>query len=148
MNLVFHSLLGLLLLKLFGISNLPEVLVGFAFAVFPDLDHFPHLKKAFKSGRFGAQSRSTIHELTGIIVVVVAALIVNLVYPSLFFAALACGLSHFVVDFLTRPFRPLYPFSDKEVHLNLYPTELRKMFICDTILTAALGTIYMITALV
>jgi len=142
MNLAFHAFLGLLICRLFGIISLPEVLIGFLFAVFPDFDHFPHLKKAFKSGRFGAESRSTIHEVIGVVITLVAAIIVNFVYPPLFLAALACGLSHFVVDFLTRPFRPFRPFSEKEIHLHLYPTELKKMFTYDIILTTILGIIY------
>ena len=51
-------------------------------------------------------------------------------------------LSHFVVDFLTRPSRPLYPFSTREVDLKLYPRGLREMIIWDAILTVCLGLIY------
>jgi len=142
MNLVFHAFLALLLCKFFGINSLPEVLVGLLFAVFPDFDHFPQLKKAFKTGKFGTESRSIIHEGIGVVITLVAALIVNFIYTRLFLVALTCGLSHFVVDFLTRPCRPLYPFSEKEIDLHLYPTELRKMATYDTILTAALGIIY------
>lgn len=114
MNLVFHTFLGLLLCRFFGINSLPEVLVGLFFAVLPDFDHFPHLKEAFKSGRFGVESRSAIHEVMGIVITLVAALIINFVYPRLFFVSLACGLSHFFVDFLTRPSRPLSHFRKKK----------------------------------
>jgi len=69
MNIIFHALLGLLLAKLLGISSIPEILFGVLLAVFPDFDHAPHLKRAFKTGRFRAESRSLLHELVGVIFV-------------------------------------------------------------------------------
>ena len=142
MNIIFHALLGLLLAKLFGISSIPSILIGVLFSVFPDFDHIPYLKRAFKTGRFGVESRSPLHELAGLVFVLSGSLVVKVVCSHLFLMALSCGLSHFLVDFLTRPSRPLYPFSGKEVDLNLYPRGLREMFVCDAILTVAIGLIY------
>jgi len=142
MNIIFHALLGLLLAKLLGISSIPEILFGVLFAVFPDFDHVPHLRRAFETGRFRVESRSLLHELVGFIFVLCGSLVVRIVDAHLFLLTFSCGLSHFVVDFLTRPCRPLYPFSHKEVDLNLYPKELKQMFVYDTILTIALGLIY------
>ena len=142
MNIIFHALLGMLIAKLLGISSIPEVLIGVLFSVFPDFDHVRYLKKAFKTGRFGVESRSPFHEIIGIIFVLSGSLVVKVVYSHLFLLVLSCGLSHFVVDFLTRPCRPLYPFSNKEIDLNLYPKGLKEMFVYDTILTIALGLIY------
>lgn len=144
MNIIFHALLGLLLAKLLGISSIPDVLIGILFAVFPDFDHVLYLKKAFKTGRFGVESRSPLHELVGLILVLCGSLVVKIAYSHLFLLVFSCGLSHFVVDFLTRPCRPLYPFSNKGVDLNLYPKGLREMFVYDTILTIVLGTIYVV----
>jgi len=144
MNIIFHALLGLLLAKLFGISSIRDVLMGVLFSVFPDLDHIPYLKKAFRTGRFGVESRSPLHELVGLVLVLSGSLVVKVVCSHLFLPAFSCGLSHFVVDFLTRPCRPLYPFSVKKVDLNLYPRGLKEMFIWDAILTAALGLVYVI----
>ena len=144
MNIIFHALLGLLLAKLFGISSIPSVLMGVLFSVFPDFDHIPYLKMAFRTGRFGVESRSPLHELVGLVLVFLGSLVVMVVCSHLFLLAFSCGLSHFVVDFLTRPCRPLYPFSVKKVDLNLYPKRLKEMFIWDAILTVALGLIYMI----
>ncbi len=146
--MIFHALLGLLLAKLLGISFMPDILIGVLFAVFPDFDHIPHLEKALMTGRFGIESRSPLHELVGLVLVASGALIVNVAYSHLFLLTLSCGLSHFIVDFLTRPCRPLYPFSDKRVTLNLYPMELKKMFACDTILTVTIGVIYAIILLI
>jgi len=144
MNIIFHALLGLLLAKLFGISQVPSILVGVLFSVFPDFDHIPYMKRAFRTGRFGVESRSPLHELVGLILVLSGSLVVKIVCSRLFLLAFSCGLSHFVVDFLTRPCRPLYPFSVKKVDLNLYPRGLKEMFTWDAILTAALGLIYLI----
>lgn len=148
MNIIFHALLGLLLAKLLGISFIPDILIGVLFSVFPDFDHIPYLEKAFKTGRFGIESRSPLHELVGLALVLSGSLVVKVAYSHLFLLALSCGLSHFVLDFLTRPCRPLYPFSKKEVDLNLYPRGLKEMFVCDTILTVALGLIYTLVMLV
>ena len=148
MNIIFHALLGLLLAKLLGISFIPDVLIGVLFSVFPDFDHIPYLRKAFRTGRFGVKSRSPLHELVGLIFVLFGSLVVKAVYPHLFLLTFSCGLSHFIIDFLTRPCRPLYPFSNKEVDLNLYPRGLKEMFVCDAILTVALGLIYVIVALI
>ena len=148
MNIIFHALLGLLLAKLFGISSIPSILMGVLFSVFPDFDHIPYLKRAFRTGRFGVESRSPLHELVGLVLVLSGSLVVKVVCSHLFLLAFSCGLSHFVVDFLTRPCRPLYPFSVKKVDLNLYPRGLKEMFIWDAILTATLGLIYAMVMLI
>ena len=142
MNIIFHALLGLLLAKLFGISSIPSILMGVLFSVFPDFDHIPYLKMAFRTGRFGVESRSPLHELVGLVLVLSGSLVVKVVCSHLFLLTFSCGLSHFVVDFLTRPCRPLYPFSVKKVDLKLYPRGLKEIFIWDAILTIALGIIY------
>ena len=94
------------------------------------------------------ESRSPLHELVCLVLVLSGSLVVKVVCSHLFLLAFSCGLSHFVVDFLTRPCRPLYPFSVKKVDLNIYPRELKEMFIWDTILTVALGLIYVIVTTV
>ncbi|MFQ6065285.1 MAG: metal-dependent hydrolase [Candidatus Bathyarchaeia archaeon] len=148
MNIIFHALLGLLLARLSGIGHVPDVLISILFSVFPDFDHIPYLKKAFKTGRFGVESRSPLHELLGLVFVLFGSLVVMVAYPHLFLLVFSCGLSHFVIDLLTRPSRPLYPFSKREVDLNLYPRELKEMFVCDAILTVALGLAYAIITLI
>jgi len=148
MNIIFHALLSLLLARLLGINFIPYVLIGILFSILPDFDHIPYLVKAIKTRRFGIESRSPLHELVGLIFILSGSLIVEVIYPHLFLLAISCGLSHFIVDFLTRPSRPLYPFSNKEIDLNLYPRRLKEMFVCDTILTLILGLIYIMIALI
>ena len=144
MNIVFHALLGLLLAELIGVDSMAGILIGVLLSVIPDFDHIPHLKKAFRTRRFGVESRSPFHELVGLLLVSLAALAVGIVDPDLSLLGFCCGLSHFVVDFLTRPSRPLYPFSARKVDLNIYPRDLKRMFMLDAILTAALGLVYVI----
>ncbi|UCC33847.1 MAG: metal-dependent hydrolase [Candidatus Bathyarchaeota archaeon] len=146
MNIIFHALLGLLLARLLGIGSFPDALIGVLFSIFPDFDHIPYLEKALRTRRFGVESRSLLHELLGLIFVLFGSLAVNRVYPHLLPLTLSCGLSHFVVDFLTRPCRPLYPFSAKKVDLNLYPRGLKEMFVWDSVLTAVLALIYVTIA--
>jgi len=148
MNIIFHALLSLLLARLLVIGSVPYVSIGILFSVLPDFDHIPYLVKAFKARRFGIESRSPLHELVGLVFILSGSLIVEVIYSHLFLLAISCGLSHFIVDFLTRPSRPLYPFSDKEIDLKLYPRRLKEMFVCDTILTLILGLIYVMIALI
>jgi hypothetical protein len=148
MNIIFHALLGLLLAKLLGIGSMQGILMGVLFSVFPDFDHIPYLRKAFRTGRFGVEVRSPLHELVGLVLILSGSLVAKVVNSQLFLLAFGCGLSHFVVDFLTRPCRPLYPFSNKEFDLNLYPRGLREMFVCDAILTVAIGLIYAMVMLI
>lgn len=145
MNIAFHILTGLLFAKLFGVNSLPGITIGVIFSIIPDIDHIPHLGKALKTGRFGVGSRSTLHELVGLALITTGSLIVKTAYPPLFPLTLSCGLSHYVIDLLTRPSRPLYPFSTREIDLKLYPRGLREMIIWDTILTAGLCLIYVMT---
>ena len=144
MNLIFHALLGILLAKLFGINSIPYILVGVLFSIFPDFDHIPYLKKAFKSKRFGVESRSVLHELLGLVLILSGSLILTVISSNLSLFIFSCGLSHFIVDFLTRPTRPLFPFSKKTFDLKLFPKGLKEMIILDSILTAILSVIYLI----
>lgn len=145
MNIVFHALVGLFLAEISGISSVPAILTGVLFSVFPDFDHIPHLRKASRTGRFEVESRSLFHEVLGLVLVLPASLVVKALCPHLFLLAFSCGLSHFIIDFLTRPCRPLYPFSFRQFDLDLYPKGLKQMFIRDATLTICLILIYLIT---
>jgi hypothetical protein len=49
------------------------------------------------------------------------------------------SVSHYFLDLLTRPTRPLYPLSKKVVFLGLAPRNLKKLTIYDTIITVTMG---------
>ncbi len=146
--MVFHALLGLLLAELFGIDSIPGILVGVLLSVLPDFDHIPHVKRALRTGRFGVESRSSLHELVGLVLVLLGSLGASVIHPHVSLLGFSCGLSHFVVDLLTRPSRPLYPFSARKVDLNLYPKGLKEMFVWDAALTVALGLVYVLARIV
>jgi membrane-bound metal-dependent hydrolase YbcI (DUF457 family) len=50
-------------------------------------------------------------------------------------------VSHYFLDLLTRPTRPLYPFSEKMVFLGLAPRSLKKLTAYDIIITVIMGLI-------
>jgi hypothetical protein len=52
--------------------------------------------------------------------------------------------SHYFLDLLTRPTRPLYPLSKKVVFLGLAPRNLKKLTVYDTIITVATGAILLV----
>lgn len=125
-----------------------SILTGVFFSVFADLDHIPHLPKAFRTGRFGVEARSPLHEIPGLALILIGSMFADVVFSHPFHLTFGCGLSHFVVDLLTRPCRPLYPFSAREVDLKLYPRGLREMFIWDAIFTVGLGLIYVVITII
>jgi hypothetical protein len=84
MNIVFHVLIGLLFAKLCGVRSLPGVAMGVIFSVLPDIDHIPHLKKDLRTGRFGVDTRSSLHELLGLAFILSGSLIVSVAIPNLF----------------------------------------------------------------
>jgi len=91
MNIFFHALLGLLLAKLLGINSILEVMIGVLFSVDPDFDHIPYLKKTFRTGRFGVESRLLLHELVGFIFVLSRSCLLR-------FSALTCFYWYSSVD--------------------------------------------------
>jgi len=50
-------------------------------------------------------------------------------------------VSHYFLDLLTRPTRPLYPVSEKVVFLGLAPRNLKKLTAYDTVITVIMGVI-------
>lgn len=97
----------------------------------PDFDHLAHVPRALRTGRFGSASRSRFHELYGLTLFSTAALLAGDYFPLLFFPL----LGHYLLDYLSRPTRPLYPFERAEVHLGLYPKSLSWMTITEVPVT-------------
>ncbi|MFC2154182.1 metal-dependent hydrolase [Candidatus Altiarchaeota archaeon] len=105
--------------------------------ILPDLDHLPHITKALKTGRFGSSSRSFFHELIGLSIFTTLSLFTGDLFPLVFFPL----LSHYLLDYMTRPTRPFYPFDKRELHLGIYPKSLKWMTIIEVPLTCLLGLI-------
>lgn len=112
------------------------ILVAVIFGTLPDIDHLPHLKKALSTGRFGPQVRSALHELAGLSLMSVAAILLSAWIPfGVMFYPL---LSHYLLDFLTRPTRPFHPFSPEVIHLGVYPKSYLGVVMADLIVTGGI----------
>ncbi len=112
------------------------------FGTLPDIDHIPHIGKALSTGRFGPQVRSALHELPGLSLMTVIAILLSSRVPfGVMFYPL---LSHYLLDFLTRPTRPFYPFSREVIHLGIYPKRYLGLIVADAIVTAGIA-IWMIS---
>ena len=145
MNTIAHVLFANILLMM-GAPELatPANLVINAFAgVAVDLDHIPKLGKAVRTLRFGQSSRTRWHELQGLLVSMVISVLASLFYPELGRVLLIGAVSHYFLDLATRPTRPLYPLSESTVFLEMAPISLRGLFAYDTVLTAAMGVIWL-----
>jgi len=143
-NTIAHALFANILL-LVGAPELatPYYLVVNALAgVAVDLDHIPKLGKAVRTLRFGQSSRTRWHELQGLLASMLISMLASLLSPELGRALLIGAVSHYFLDLATRPTRPLYPLSESTVFLGMAPSSLRGLFAYDTVLTAAMGVIW------
>lgn len=119
-----------------GFGGGPAIIVALIFGMLPDIDHLPHLRRAIMTGRFGCESRSFLHELPGLSLMAIIAVALSTLLPmGLMYYPL---VSHYIMDFLTRPTRPLYPFSDTEVHLGIYPKSGRGLIVADVLVTVGI----------
>lgn len=135
MNLVAHALVSYAIGAGYG-GGWPYIFVALFFGMLPDMDHLPHLERAIRTLRFGCESRSFLHELPGLSLMSLIAVALSPWLPmGLTYYPL---IAHHLMDFLTRPTRPLYPFSDVEIHLGIYPKSRRGLVVADLLLTAGI----------
>jgi hypothetical protein len=110
-------------------------------AVITDLDHVLHLPTAMKTYRFKSETRTRWHELPGLMLAMIISTIIMLFSAPLGRSFLIGFVSHYFLDLLTRPTRPLYPLSERVVFLGLAPRNLKKLTVYDAILTVVFGAI-------
>lgn len=135
MNLIAHALVSYAIGARFG-GGWPYIVVALFFGLLPDIDHLPHIGRAIRTGRFGCESRSFLHELPGLSLMAIIAVALSPLMPlGLMYYPL---IAHYIMDFLTRPTRPLYPFSNTEVHLGIYPKSRRGLVVADVLVTAGI----------
>jgi len=117
MNTLLHFLISFIIIEIVFGDAKSYILLIILFSMLVDLDHIPYLinvkKNVFKR-KFGAESRSFLHELLGLSIF---SLIICILF---FFISLRllqiislCILLHFSLDFLFGITRPLYPISNK-----------------------------------
>lgn len=132
MNILLHFLVNYIIVEsVFG-NALNYVLIIFISSVIFDLDHISYINR-FKHNIFrkklGSECRTRFHELYGLAVygVVLSA--------AFFFFDLrivqiisVCAILHLATDFLVGRTRPFFPFSKREVFLNILPEKHRMKF--------------------
>jgi hypothetical protein len=132
------------LLLVFGFPSLVSptaLLITSIAAIFIDLEHIAHLGTAMKTRRFKSETRTRWHEITGLLLTMAGSLAVMLFSVTVGRLLLIGFASHYFLDLLTRPTRPLYPLSKKVVFLGLAPRNLKKLTVYDTIITVTMGII-------
>ena len=141
MNSLCHLFFANLLL-VFGAPSIvsPTALLIISIAaIIIDLEHIFHLRTAIKTRRFKLETRTRWHELTGLLLTMSISLTIMLYSATIGRLLLIGFVSHYFLDLLTRPTRPLYPLSKKVVFLGLAPRNLKKLTIYDTIITVTMG---------
>ena len=136
MNLVAHLLASYLVAR--QLTSDPFLLAaGVLFGLLPDIDHLSHTKRAIRTGRYGTESRSRFHELYGLALFSAFIMILSFFFGNfavMFFPLLV----HYLLDFLTRPTRPLYPYDKTVMHFSLYPKSMKNMIVADILFTGGL----------
>ena len=147
MNSLCHLFFANLLL-VFGAPSIVSptaLLITSIAAIIIDLEHIAHLTTALKTRRFKSETRSRWHELTGLLLTMAGSLTI-MHFSAMVGRLLLIGfVSHYFLDLLTRPIRPLFPLSKKVVFLGLAPRNLKKLTIYDTIITATMGIILIVS---
>lgn len=144
MNTIGHILFAHILVLFAArddVSLTTLIVTGLA-SVLIDLDHITKVGHAIKKGRFGPSTRTRWHELFGLFVFMSISVYVSVFSASIGRSLLIGFVSHYFLDLLTRPTRPLYPMSEKLVFLKLAPRGLRELVAYDAILTIVMGVIW------
>jgi hypothetical protein len=136
MNFIAHILASYIISRSI-IADPGLILLGILFGLLPDIDHISHTMRAIRTGRYGTESRSRFHELYGLTVSVAAIMTLSYLggnYAVMFFPL----LGHYLLDFLTRPTRPFYPYNKTVMHFSLYPRTMKNMILADILFTGGL----------
>lgn len=144
MNTIGHLLFAQILL-FFGahdcVSLNTMIITGLA-SILIDLEHLPKLGLAIKTWRFSPSTRTRWHELFGLVVLMSISTVILFYSASIGRCMLIGFVSHYFLDLLTRPTRPLYPMSEKTIFLGLAPRSIRELVVYDAILTITMGVIW------
>jgi hypothetical protein len=141
LNSVGHVFFASLLL-VFGAPSMASptaLIITSVAAVMTDLEHISHLRTALKTRRFKSETRTRWHELTGLLLAMSTSLIVTFFSADVGKLFLIGFVSHYFLDLLTRPTRPLYPLSEQMVFLGLAPRNLKKLTAYDIVITVIMG---------
>lgn len=134
MNIFAHIIISYILAKNLGFMSLLSIAIFFG--ILPDFDYL------FKFGqekkiKFDMRTKSRFHELFGLLVFSVVILFASLI-DKLYLFLIFPLLSHYIMDYLTRPMRPFNPFSKQSIFLEIYPRSFRKVLAADIMITLIL----------
>lgn len=129
MNPLTHFLAAYFLTNL-TIGNASQYILLIVFsATFIDLDHIPYIVKNFRDLRekkFGSEGRTRFHELYGMTLFSLLLSVIYIFYPIIEIKIVMVGVvSHYFIDLVSGYARPLYPYSEKEIFLNLIHDRFR-----------------------
>lgn len=121
MNPLLHFLISYIFVDAIFKNAKEYFLIIFISSTFLDLDHliyiFKKRKKIFKE-RFGAKSRSILHEFLGMFILFFFASILYFILDEIFVKLFClCLLFHYALDFLIGESRPFYPYHKKEIKI-------------------------------
>ncbi len=141
---MFHALLGVLLtILIFPNPDILMLSMMVLASTIVDTDHIMLFKRALKSKRFGVESRSRFHEFYGLSIGLFVLYLLSFL-TEISMPLMAAFVSHYTVDFLTRPTRPFYPFKKDVCDFKLYPRSLKGIAVFDTVLTGGLACLVLI----
>ncbi len=131
MNILWHFLLNYLIIN--AVLGNPLNYIGYVliFSTAIDIDHIPYIlnvKKGLLQRKFGSNSRSRFHEIYGLTLFSFAASVIYIFNPIIAEIIFLSLILHYAADFLLGKTRPFYPFSEKEVFLNLCPQKYKMHF--------------------
>jgi len=143
MNFLLHFLLAYLVIEsVLGNASSYFIFI-LVFSIIIDLDHIPYTLKTGKAllrKKFGSESRTRFHELYGLSLLSAGVCLFSVFFGVALMQIIALSLVlHYAADFLLGKTRPFYPFSKKEVFLDIWPDRFRIPL--EIALTLALGAI-------
>ena len=142
MNLILHFLLNYLVVDaVFGNAE-KYLFYIFIFSLIVDLDHVPFFfkKKNKIFSKTGSKARSKFHELYGLTFFSIAISLFSIFVDKMIIKVIALSLIlHLASDFFVGKTRPFYPYSKKEVFLNIIPVKYRVRF--EIFATIILGAV-------
>jgi hypothetical protein len=122
------------------------VMIIFIFSVMIDLTHLPYLLKTkgeIKTKRFGSGSRTRFHEIFGLALFsFLACLFYIFIDHAMVEVAAMCLVLHFSIDFITGKSMPFYPYSKREVFLNIFPYDYRGKILFEVLSTVIVGVFF------
>ncbi|OYT38575.1 MAG: hypothetical protein B6U89_05605 [Desulfurococcales archaeon ex4484_58] len=155
MNLIAHILFSIILCYIVRATNTPPTIPNLLFdktyiaaligSIIIDLDHIPYMGKALKTKRFSPHIRSRYHELFGFIVFGSISLLIYMIIDKGLGLGFYIGITtHYLLDTLTRPTRPFFPYNDTIMFYGLAPRKnLKDLAYFDLYVTLTLAIIYL-----